>query len=89
MAIGARPMAVVHMVVGRSMKLVFGAIVLGIAGGYAFSTILASRMFGVTPLDALTYGVACLAFGVAALAASAPSAVAAVRVDPVDTLRQE
>jgi len=89
MAIGARPTSVVQLVVGRSVKLVAVALVLGIAGGYAFSTLLANRMFGITPLDPLTYVVACLAFSIVALAASAPSAVAAVRVDPVSTLRQE
>lgn len=89
MAIGARPEGVVRLVVSRSMKLVFGGSALGVAGGYVLSTILASRMFGVTPVDAATYVIAFAGFAVVALAASAPSTVAAVRVDPLETLRQE
>jgi putative ABC transport system permease protein len=89
MAIGARPDTVVRLVVSRSMKLVFGGCALGVVGGYVLSTILANRMFGVTPVDAAAYVIAFATFGVVALAGSAPSAVAAVRVDPLETLRQE
>jgi predicted permease len=89
MAIGARADRVVALVVSRMMKLVAAGSVLGIAGGYLFSRLLATRMFGVTPVDGVTYLVAFATFTAVALAASAPSALVAVRVDPSATLRQE
>jgi ABC-type lipoprotein release transport system permease subunit len=50
---------------------------------------LSSQLYGIDPLDPLTFaGVSVLLFGVAA-AASAVPAVRAARVDPMVALREE
>ncbi|MEX2282221.1 MAG: ADOP family duplicated permease [Gemmatimonadota bacterium] len=88
-ALGARTGEVVRLVAGQSLRLVAVGAVLGTIGGYALSRALASRIFGVTPVDPATYAAAILAFATVATLASALPARAALRVHPMDTLRQE
>lgn len=89
MALGARAASVVRLVVGQSLRLGITGGIAGIAGGYALSRVLAHRMFGVTPVDPVTYMLALVGFSAVALVASAVPASSAAAVDPVDTLRQE
>jgi ABC-type lipoprotein release transport system permease subunit len=51
--------------------------------------VLASLLFGVSPTDPLTLGLASLALVALAGAASLAPAVRATRVDPVEALRSE
>jgi predicted permease len=89
MALGASGEAVVGLIAGQSMRLFAAGAILGVIGGYLLSRGLESRIFGVTLIDPATYLFAILTFaGVAALASALP-ARAAVRVNPMVTLRQE
>ena len=89
MSLGARRAQVVGLVVRSSVGLVVIGLAAGIGGGYALSRLLASRLFGVTPLDTPTYGIAAGAFMLVALVASLLPASAAARVDPIETLKAE
>jgi putative ABC transport system permease protein len=88
-ALGARVGAVVRLVAAQSLRLVAIGAVLGTIGGYALSRALGSRIFGVTPVDPATYVAAIIAFAMVAALASALPTLAALRVDPLETLRQE
>lgn len=88
-ALGARADGVIRLVSVQSVRLVLAGCAVGALGGYALSRVLASRMFGVTPLDATTYLIAVAGFAVVALLASAGPAAAATRIDPIESLRQE
>jgi putative ABC transport system permease protein len=89
MALGARPAAVVSLVVRQSAVQIVIGVTAGIAGAAALSRYLESLLFGVTPLDALTYIVAGVTFALVALAAAYGPARRATQVDPLVALRAE
>jgi predicted permease len=89
MALGARAVSVVGLVARQSFTLLSVGVLLGTLGGYAFSRALASRMYGVAPVDAATYIVAIAGFAAVAALASAIPTRSATRVDPMETLRLE
>jgi hypothetical protein len=88
-ALGATPAGVAAFVVRQGMALAAAGILAGAAGAAAVTSALQSLLFGVTPLDALTFGGAiALLAGVSLLACGVPAARAA-RVDPTVALRAE
>ncbi len=87
-ALGAEPHDVVELVVRQGGALVGSGIVLGLLGAAASSRIVDSVLFGVAPADPLTLAAAAaLLLAVALLACWLP-ARRAVRIDPMDVLRE-
>jgi putative ABC transport system permease protein len=89
LALGAEPEALFRMVVGQGLRPVAAGAILGLAGAVATTTLMQSLLFGVAPVDPLTYGVATVLLAVIAVAACAIPAVRATRVDPLVALRDE
>ncbi|MGD8276653.1 MAG: ADOP family duplicated permease [Gemmatimonadota bacterium] len=89
MALGAGRGTVIGSIARETGVLVGVGIVVGVAGAWSLSRVLASRLFGVQPLDPIAYGMAAALFMLVALAAAAGPARTATRVDPVRTLRSE
>jgi putative ABC transport system permease protein len=88
-ALGAAPSDIVRDVVGRSLRLAGGGLVIGGVASLGATKLIRTMLFGVTTTDALTYAtVAALLLGVAGLAAWAPARRAA-GVDPTIALRAE
>jgi putative ABC transport system permease protein len=88
-ALGASRTDIVALVVRQAMTLTGFGVALGLAGAVVASRALITLLFGVSPLDPVTYmGVIALLAGVAAMAAWVP-AWRAARVDPTVTLRME
>jgi len=87
LALGAQPRAVTRMFVYRGVTLSGVGIALGAAAAAAVTRSMSSLLFGVTPVDALTFAAAAGVLVVAALAASYVPARRAASVDPVETLR--
>jgi ABC-type antimicrobial peptide transport system permease subunit len=76
-------------VVRRGFGLTALGVLIGLAGAAAASRMLVTLLFGITPLDPMTYGgVVALLLAVAAGACFVPARRAA-RVDPAITLRAE
>ncbi len=88
-ALGAAPREVLGLVVGRGMLLVLAGAGLGLAGAAALTRLVASQLFGVKPLDPVTYGGVIALLALAALAACVVPARRAMAVDPVEALRSE
>lgn len=88
-ALGAKPMDVMRMVLGRGLALVGIGTVLGIAGGLGATRLAHSLIFGVTPDDPWTFSFAAMVLALVALAACYIPARRAMKVDPIVALRYE
>ena len=64
-------------------------IALGLAAAAILTRTLASLLFGVTPLDPVTFIAAPAVLAATVLVAASVPAMRAIRVDPAVTLRQE
>ncbi len=89
LALGARPADVLRTVLGGGLRLTLSGVALGgLAAGLAAGA-LGKLLYGVHPLDPVTFAVVILILvGVALLAMAAPARRAA-RVDPMVALRYE
>jgi putative ABC transport system permease protein len=89
MAVGADKTDVLKLFMREGLKLVLGGIVIGLAGAFALTRLMASLLFGVSPTDAATFGLVALALLVVALLACYIPARRATKVDPLVALRYE
>jgi putative ABC transport system permease protein len=89
MALGARPAAVVSLIVRQSAVQVVVGVAAGITGAALLSRYLEGLLFGVTPLDPPTFVTAGVGFTLVALAAAYRPARRATQVDPLVALRAE
>jgi predicted permease len=89
MALGAEPAAVIRLVLGQTAALTAAGIVLGLAGAAAATRYLHGMLFGVTPLDTMTFVVVALLFVAVAMLAAFVPARRATKVDPLEALRCE
>ena len=89
MALGAPRQRVLAMVLRRGMFLAAAGVVLGIAASLALTNFLKGMLFGVRPLDAVTFVVVSAVLLVVCLIASSGPAYRAALLDPVKTLRDQ
>jgi ABC-type antimicrobial peptide transport system permease subunit len=89
MALGARGADVLRLVLGGGLKLVAVGVLAGLAGAAAGTRLLGGLIFGVNPLDPVTFGLATTLLVVVALLAHWVPVRRALRVDPATALRAE
>ena len=89
MALGARPLNVVAMIVGRSLLHTLAGVAIGLAAATGLTRYLSSLLFEITAMDPATFAAIALLLIVVALIASCLPSLRATRVDPVDALRYE
>jgi predicted permease len=88
-ALGARPLDVMRLIVGQNLRSVCIGAAIGIAGAIALGRLLSGFLYGVKPTDALALVSAILLLGVVASLSTLAPARRASRVDPVIALRYE
>jgi len=89
MALGARRGELVGMFVCHALVLTAMGVALGLGVALAVMRLMSSLLFGVRPVDLVTYGSVSLALVATAVLSSYLPARRAATVNPVDTLRAE
>jgi len=89
LALGARHSDILSMVLREGMRLTIGGVVLGLVLSAAASRLVASLLFGVSPMDAVTFSGMAALLAVVALAATWIPARRAASANPMVVLRSE
>ena len=88
-ALGARHATLMAMILRETGWLLAAGLVVGGALAAGAVQLIASRLYGLSPADPVTFGVAIAALGTVAFVATWLPAYRASRVDPLVALRQE
>ena len=88
-ALGASRGAIVRQVIREGLSVTVMGLLVGLAGAAAVTRLMNSVLFGVTPLDPLSFAFAPLLLVPIALLACAVPALRAARTDPAQVLRYE
>ncbi len=88
-ALGAGAAAVVRLILRRGFLLVAAGIAIGLAVAAGVTRVIESLLYGVEPIDPVTFASASLFFVFAALVACLIPALRALRVDPATALHAE
>src|SRR5260370_21381230 len=89
MAIGARPVEILRMILGQGLVLALVGVALGFLGAIWLTRLLERLLFEVAPTDPLTYTVVAVGLGLAALPARYVPAPHASRGGPSIPFRHE
>jgi len=89
MALGASTRQVLALVLGNAARVVGVGAVLGLVAAAALSRSISAFLFGVKPLDPLTFASVAIVLALTAVLASAAPALRAARIDPAVTFRSE
>jgi putative ABC transport system permease protein len=88
-ALGAQRRDILGLIAHKGFRLVGIGLVLGIAGGVAVSRVLSALLFGLSPLDPISYASVSLFLAVVAALAMYVPARRATKIDPIVALRCE
>jgi len=89
MAIGAQSGQVLRLIVCEGFLPILAGMVFGVVASAGVSRLLAATLFGLNPMDAISFSGVSLLLGAVALLATVLPARRAMRVDPMVALRYE
>lgn len=88
MALGAQQQHVLRMILGDGLRLILAGVGLGVMMAFGVTRVISNLLFGVSATDPQVFlGVPLLLIAVAVLATYVP-ARRALKIDPIDALRQ-
>jgi putative ABC transport system permease protein len=88
MTLGAQTTDILRLVGGQGVKIVSIGLFAGIVGAVAGMHLIEGLLYGVSPLDLPSFGSSVLALGLAATLACLIPALKAVRIKPIEALRE-
>jgi putative ABC transport system permease protein len=88
-ALGATAPSVLRTVLGHTVRLTIAGIAIGLASAALLVHLVEGLLFGVQPVDPVTFAAVPLALALTALLAAIAPALRAIRVDPLVALRYE
>jgi hypothetical protein len=88
-ALGAAPADLRRLVIGDALTVIAGGAAVGVAGALAGGRLLSAQLYGVAPRDPAAIGVAAVSLILIGLTAAYAPARRAMRIDPVEALRNE
>jgi ABC-type antimicrobial peptide transport system permease subunit len=86
-ALGAQVRDIVRLVVGQSMAIAGAGLAAGLVASFWLASTLQTFLYGVTPHDAVSFGVVAAVLLLVSVLASIVPARRAARVDPVKVLK--
>jgi predicted permease len=89
MALGASPVEVLRLVLGRGIRLVALGVVIGIGTSLGLARFLQNLLYGVRPIDPLAYATVTVLLLVVTFGSCYIPARRATKVDPMEALRYE
>jgi putative ABC transport system permease protein len=89
LALGEEPARIRNRVVNEGMRLVWGSLVLGLAGAFLLARAQSTLLFGVQPSDPLTFLVAPVILVAIAFLGCYLPARRAIRIDPLLALQRD
>jgi putative ABC transport system permease protein len=88
-ALGARPGQILHLILGKGMRLTFLGLIIGLVGSLALTSLMASMLYQIKTTDPLTFTLVPVMILAVVLLASVIPARRAVKIDPMEALRYE
>ena len=88
-AFGAQRRDILRLVLKHAASLIVAGVGFGLLGAFALGKVIASQLFGISPLDPLTLGIGVLLVTLVPLLACCLPARRAARTDPMAALRCE
>jgi putative ABC transport system permease protein len=89
LALGAQPMQILKMILGQGLAIVGAGIIGGVFGAAAMARLVEDFLFGVSPLDPVTYGIATAVLAAVALLACYIPARRVMKVNPTVALHYQ
>jgi predicted permease len=89
LALGAHPREIRRLFMRRGVVLMGIGVAIGLGGAVGMTRVMRSLLFGISPLDPITFTAIPVVLAAAALLATYLPARRALAVDPVETLRAE
>ena len=88
-ALGSTTGRTLRLITGQGMRLIGLGIVAGLAGAAAVTRLMTGMLYGVSPVDVVTWIGACGLLVAAGLAATIVPSVRATRADPLAAIRSD
>jgi ABC-type antimicrobial peptide transport system permease subunit len=88
-ALGAQPREIQGLFIRRGVVMTSIGLAIGLVAAVGFTRWMRSLLFGISPLDPITFAAVPLVLATVAVLASYVPARRAVSVDPVETMRAE
>jgi len=88
MALGARGANVIKLVTQSGLRIVGVGLAAGVGAGLVAVNLIQGVLYGVSPIDPISFGVSLLFLGIAAVLACLLPALRAIRINPITALRE-